>query len=73
MDNLISARQAAKLLGVSRTTVSEWCQKGIIRNAQKVGATWAIPVSSLEDIERPKMGRPPETNGNANSLVPSQG
>ena len=72
MDNLITAAEAAQLLGVSDQTVINWLRRGIIVG-QKVGRTWAIPESSLENIERPKMGRPSETNGNGNSAVPSQG
>lgn len=58
MENLITAREAAKRLGLSRTTLAEWCKMGIVPNAQKVGREWAIPESSLSRIERPKMGRP---------------
>lgn len=65
MDNLITASEAATLLGVSDQTVINWLKQGRIKG-QKVGRTWAIPQTALEKVERPKMGRPPEKASNGN-------
>lgn len=62
MNNLINAKEAAQILGVSDQTVINWIRDGRIQ-AQKVGRVWVIPKDSLEGVERPKMGRPPERCG----------
>ena len=59
MNNLINAKEAAELLGVSDQTVINWIRDGRIP-AQKVGRVWVISEDSLESVERPKVGRPPE-------------
>ncbi len=60
MENYLSARGAGKILGVSGVTVSTWCKQGRIPGAIKMQANmWLIPESSLDKIDRPKMGRPP--------------
>lgn len=64
MENLLNATQAADIVGVSKMTMAEWCARGYVPRAQKVGKTWIIPESSLHLIERPEMGRPPKENGN---------
>ncbi len=58
MERILSAADAAKIAKVSKTTMSEWCERGYVPNAQKVSRFWAIPESSLELINRPRMGRP---------------
>ncbi|MCB9230400.1 MAG: helix-turn-helix domain-containing protein [Bacteroidia bacterium] len=47
-----SPRQFANLIGVSRPTVSRWCQEGIIRATQQQGhgTCWIIPVEELERL-----------------------
>ena len=62
MDNLLNATEAGLIVGVSKTTMADWCDRGFVPGAQKVGRTWVIPESSLDKIERPKMGRP-KSNG----------
>jgi excisionase family DNA binding protein len=62
MENLITATEAARRYGVSTQTMVNWLQQGRVPNAQKVGREWAIPESALEQIERPKMGRPTEND-----------
>jgi predicted site-specific integrase-resolvase len=62
MENLLNATQAAKIYGVSKMTMAEWCDRGYVPGAQKVGRTWVIPESSLEKIDRPDMGRPPKNS-----------
>lgn len=70
MENLLNATQAAKIYGVSKMTMAEWCDRGYVPGAQKVGRTWVIPESSLSKIERPDMGRPSkESNGEKSNNV----
>ncbi|MCB8946157.1 MAG: helix-turn-helix domain-containing protein [Ardenticatenaceae bacterium] len=64
MENLLNATQAAEVYGVSKMTMAEWCARGYVPGAQKVGKSWIIPESSLPLIERPDMGRPPKEGGN---------
>jgi len=65
MNKFLNATEAAFLLGVSKTTVADWCQRGFVPGAEKVGTIWIIPKDSLGKIDRPQMGRPPkEENGN---------
>lgn len=67
METIFNAKQAGDLVGVSKTTMADWCERGFVPGAQKVGRIWAIPESSLDKIDRPPMGRPPkESNGNGN-------
>jgi hypothetical protein len=63
MENLLNATEAGVVYGVSKTTMADWCERGLVPGAQKVGRTWVIPASSLDKIDRPRMGRPPKTNG----------
>ena len=60
MKNYISARKAAKILGVSHVTVSKWCKEGRIPNVAILdNVAWIIPADiSLDDIDRPSIGRP---------------
>ncbi len=58
MERILTATEAAKIVGVSKMTMSEWCQRGYVPNVQKVSIYWAIPESSLDLIDRPRMGRP---------------
>jgi len=43
---LITASEAAKRLGVKRSWISRLCQQGRIPDAQKVGTVWVIPVGA---------------------------
>ena len=72
MDDYFSASKAAKKLGVSDVTVSTWCRQGRIPGAFKVSNMWLIPVTTtLDDIDTPKMGRPP-SNGTNGVMVSNQ-
>lgn len=63
MDNLITAAEAGRRLGKSKATIANWCRDGRVPGAKKMATIWLIPVSSLELIDEPVMGRPPK-NGN---------
>lgn len=63
MDKFISAREAGKLWGVSGVTVAQWCADGRVPGAMKIKVSWLIPANTkLEDVERPKFGRPKSDN-----------
>ncbi len=44
--DLITASEAARRLGVSRSRITVLCQQGRIPDAQKVGTVWVIPVGA---------------------------
>ena len=55
----ISAREAAGILNVAPNTVTQWCVQGRVPGAKRVSGVWLIPDTiTLDDIDRPKMGRP---------------
>lgn len=58
---MLSTTEVAERLGVTRATVRNWCERGLLPGAQRIGegprATWAIPESALEGFERPRRGR----------------
>lgn len=69
MDKLLSARGAGKILGVSGATVATWCREGRVPGAFMLDESrWAIPESSLDNIDRPKMGRPKNNGINGNGV-----
>jgi predicted site-specific integrase-resolvase len=57
---LLSAEEAAERLGVASSTMQLWLSKGHVREAFKVGHDWIVPVSFIEDFQRPKRTRPPK-------------
>jgi len=63
METYLTATEAADILGVTKATVSNWCRQGRIPGAYKVAVVWQIPLTSLDKIDVPEMGRPPK-NGN---------
>lgn len=56
--NLLTTAAAAARLGVPRSTVQDWCQKGRFPNATKIGRDWMIPEADVERMERPARGWP---------------
>ena len=46
-DKLISPKQAAKMLGVSESSMKRWCDKGLLEIHRTAGGHRRIPVSSL--------------------------
>lgn len=42
-EELLTAAQAAQVLGLSRERVSDLCRRGRIRGAVRAGRNWAIP------------------------------
>lgn len=49
MEVLLSATEAAKVMGLSRRQVGELCRRGKLPGARKVGLNWAIPMESVEN------------------------
>ena len=56
---LVSASEAARIMDIPQTTLSRWIIGGRVSGAIKVANMWLVPADiTLEDIERPRMGRP---------------
>lgn len=69
---MLTTRQTLELLAkrgikVSYPTVAQWVREGKFKGAKREetprGAVWYIPKSSVEDFEKPEMGRPPKVKG----------
>jgi len=48
---LISAAEAARRLGVDRSTVSRWCQDGKLPAIRTIGGHWRIRASLIRRLE----------------------
>jgi excisionase family DNA binding protein len=61
-EELLTVPEAARVLGLSEVTVYRYCKRGLFPNAQVVGAgrraMWVIPRQDLDNLERPRPGRP---------------
>jgi len=51
MDEILTVREVAEYLKLSRTTIWRWCNEGRLQ-AFKVGRGWRIHQSELERITR---------------------
>ena len=51
MDEILTVREVAEYLKLSRTTIWRWCNEGKLQ-AFKVGRSWRIHRSELERITR---------------------
>ena len=58
-DGLLTVRQTAKILGISRRRVNALIQSGRLP-ATKHGNAWAIKESDLEIVKERPTGRPPK-------------
>jgi excisionase family DNA binding protein len=58
MKAYLNASELAKLLGVDRTTVSRWVQRGVIKGAVRAANNqqWRIPLEAYTKLL--KSGRP---------------
>lgn len=58
---MLSTTDVANRLGVTRATVRNWCERGLLPGAEKIGegprATWVIPEAALEGFQQPRRGR----------------
>lgn len=55
MDEILTVREVADYLKLSRTTIWRWCKEGKLK-AFKVGRGWRIHRSELEDIVGQNLG-----------------
>ena len=60
-EELISAREAAKILGITSTRVIFLCRKGRFNGAEKIGAGWIIPRQSVLNHKRLPPGAKPRS------------
>lgn len=44
--DIMTAKQASKLWGITSRRVSEMCRQGKIEGAAKIGAAWVMPVDT---------------------------
>jgi excisionase family DNA binding protein len=60
---MVSLAQAARELGVPRSTLARWVLQGKVRG-QRIGSFWALPAEEVERLQtegRPKLGLPKGT------------
>lgn len=50
METLMTVQEAADRLRVSRSTIWRWCRDGTLSSAFKIGRTWRIHRSEVEQI-----------------------
>jgi len=55
MDEILTVREVAEYLKLSRTTVWRWCNEGKLQ-AFKVGRSWRIHRSEMEEIVGQNLG-----------------
>lgn len=58
MEKLYSTTEAAEVLGISSRRVAVLCTGGRFPGAQKIGKTWAIPESAIQNYTPSPPGRP---------------
>ena len=63
--SMIPLREFAGRAGVPYSTVVRWCQQGRIKGAilnetPAAVSYWMVPEAALDDLERPRQGRPPK-------------
>lgn len=64
--DLAGIKEAAEILEVGESTLSEWCRKGLVPGAEKIGNSWVLKKSRLNEIKIPKMGRPTKNEDQEN-------
>lgn len=62
---MLPIKDFAKLVGVPYTTVMYWVKSGRIKGAvfekTPTSGYWLIPEAAANNLERPKVGRPPKS------------
>lgn len=56
MEELLSASQAAEMLGLSKATVIRWLNAGKLPG-QRIGNGWAVPAAAVAAASNPPAGR----------------
>ena len=54
---LISVKEAAEILGLTRIRVAVLCKQGRFSGAEKIGSVWIIPRESVENFTRLPPGK----------------
>lgn len=49
--DIMTAKQASKLWGITSRRVSEMCRQGKIEGAAKIGAVWVMPVDTKKPVD----------------------
>ena len=50
--NLISVKEAAQILGLTRIRVAVLCKQGRFKGAEKIGSVWIIPREAVNNFVR---------------------
>ncbi len=57
---LISVKEAAQILGITRIRVAVLCKQGRFEGAEKIGSVWIIPRNSVLNFTRLPPGLKPK-------------
>lgn len=61
-EELISSREAAEILDVSIRTVQRFAANNKLAGSRRVGRTWVIPKSAVEDYKREQEEKKEKSN-----------
>lgn len=65
LTQMLTIKEAADRLGENSQTVKGWRRRGLFPGAKLVdtprGPIWQIPLTAVENFERPALGRPKGT------------
>ena len=59
-ENYVDQVTAAKMLHITQGRISQLCNEGRFQGATKIGWSWLIPKTSVENFEPLKRGRKPQ-------------
>ena len=59
LEDYVDQITAARMLNVTQGRISQLCSEGRFQGATKIGWSWIIPKTSIENFERYKRGRKP--------------
>ena len=60
-ENYIDQLTAANMLKITQGRISQLCQEGRFDGATKIGWSWVIPRSSVENFQRKRRGVKPKS------------
>lgn len=58
-ENLVSAREAANILGITPARIGLLCRQGRFKGAEKIGVGWIIPREAVTNFKRLPPGMKP--------------
>lgn len=70
--NMLTTSEAAERLGVSRSTVLNWCKAGFVQAVQYPSGQWRIATSEVERILTPAQLSPDVVQGEDQAALPGQ-